>query len=612
METIKMQKNTSGEAPRIIYKTHGHRRDLKRLLEDVLHDVNSSAASLLLGSAGVEQHRGALLKVEEHLAEPFNLVVLGDFKRGKSTLINAILGQELVSSDVTPETLHITELYHSAKRQLVACLKGGAEVELHAEDLRSSTLGPHLERLPQPTTHLRLGVPVAWLEDLRITDTPGSGDIMRRFDDQVRAYLPAADTVLYVTSAHAPLSATERHFLQRSLKPLELSKICFLINMADQLRSVEDMGRVREHVKAQLTQDFPHSPVFIVSALDEFARQIDGPRPETDLRQALELEFTHFREHLQEAILLNRDTFQLQNGLRGATRALERIQAHLHDLQQGVTSQEEALRRANARQQERQEISQNQLHKIKHELHKRNEELTQRSLDWLHEFFIRIEKELLPQILRYDYQKLQHHLPFFLSQSLQEAWDACLFEHQQDLYQELVQFTPQTARLHSLFDDPSHDQLTLRTFVHPPEVVGTELISFAGFLAGFAGMLILPGLLLQMVAGIVDKEWGDERRAEKYRSKLKESLTAMEAQVQKAMRDTGGSINKAAAEHLEQRWGHDQQQLQDTLQQVLELRQQDKEQLQKTLHELEIFQSLMQRHQERLSQHIHKLQEMFS
>ena len=64
----------------------------------------------ILGDEFTEHLRDWDAAITKRRTEPFSLVVLGDFKRGKSTIINAILGKSIAPVNVAPETLYLINI----------------------------------------------------------------------------------------------------------------------------------------------------------------------------------------------------------------------------------------------------------------------------------------------------------------------------------------------------------------------------------------------------------------------------------------------------------------------------------------------------------------------
>ncbi len=111
-------------------------------------------------------------------------MIAGEFNSGKSSFINALLGERVLPEGVTPTTDRINVLRH------------GPEI---TEQLREAYL---LER-----TH-----PAEVLREINIVDTPGTNAIIRRHEELTRDFVPRSDLVLFVTSADRPFTESERDF----------------------------------------------------------------------------------------------------------------------------------------------------------------------------------------------------------------------------------------------------------------------------------------------------------------------------------------------------------------------------------------------------------------
>ncbi|HNH47524.1 MAG TPA: dynamin family protein, partial [Myxococcota bacterium] len=170
----------------------------KRLLGallDLQAQVERGAWREAAGEGWLKQLRDGIAAVKTRLSRPFCLLVVGDFKRGKSTLVNALLRQELVTTDVAPETVVITELNHGPELKMELHLADGGRVRLRQEDLPSASLTRIMEQLPGPVDILKIEAPIPFLEGLAIVDSPGTGDLLWRFDRRVQDYLPRADAI---------------------------------------------------------------------------------------------------------------------------------------------------------------------------------------------------------------------------------------------------------------------------------------------------------------------------------------------------------------------------------------------------------------------------------
>ena len=173
----------------------------------------------------------------EQLAGLFLLVIAGEFNSGKSSFINALLGERVLPEGVTPTTDRINLLHH------------GPAVTEHA-----------VEAFLLERTH-----PAELLRELSVVDTPGTNAIIRRHEELTRDFIPRADLVLFVTSADRPFSESEREFLERIREWGK--KIVFIVNKIDILASDDERNEVLTYVRDNATALLGETPqVFPVSA----------------------------------------------------------------------------------------------------------------------------------------------------------------------------------------------------------------------------------------------------------------------------------------------------------------------------------------------------------
>ncbi|MDQ3207552.1 MAG: dynamin family protein [Gemmatimonadota bacterium] len=191
-------------------------------------------------------------EAREQLSGLFLLVIAGEFNSGKSSFINALLGERVLPEGVTPTTDRINVLRH------------GPEV---SEQLREAYL---LER-----TH-----PAEVLRELNIVDTPGTNAIIRRHEELTRDFVPRSDLVLFVTSADRPFTESERGFLEQIREWGK--KIVFIVNKIDILTRPEERDEVIRYVRDNATGLLGETPeIFAVSARQAQEARAEGAQADT-------------------------------------------------------------------------------------------------------------------------------------------------------------------------------------------------------------------------------------------------------------------------------------------------------------------------------------------
>lgn len=186
-----------------------------------------------------QETRKALMETRTRLAEgAFNLVVLGQFKRGKSTLINALLGEKILPTAIVPLTSVVTILRYGPQLRVEVQYLDERKQEVQLPDLPGYITERENPRNKKGVKEVTVFYPSAYLKGgVRIIDTPGAGSVYSHNTDVAYAYLPHVDAAIFVTSADPPLSNSEHQFLTdiRSF----VDKLFFILNKIDQVSEAE-------------------------------------------------------------------------------------------------------------------------------------------------------------------------------------------------------------------------------------------------------------------------------------------------------------------------------------------------------------------------------------
>ncbi|MFA5056035.1 MAG: dynamin family protein [Dehalococcoidia bacterium] len=234
-------------------------------------------AQALLDGLGDEfaSERNHLSSLEERLSTArFHLAVLGQFKRGKSTLLNALLGEELLPSAVVPLTSVPTFLFWGATHIVrVVFLDGNVHdfVPESAAEARE-LLSRYVTEDCNSKNHLCVAhVEVACSSPLLqkgvvLIDTPGIGSTFQHNTEATVNFLPQCDAALFLVSADPPITQVEIEFLKTVRD--KVVKTFFLMNKVDYLSEKERQVAV-EFLKKVLQDQAgldSSEPIFSISA----------------------------------------------------------------------------------------------------------------------------------------------------------------------------------------------------------------------------------------------------------------------------------------------------------------------------------------------------------
>ena len=219
-----------------LIELHG---DLALLREREIQLISNIALSLkdLRDDADVDYQR--LMEVAQDLREMFFMVVvIGEFNSGKSTFVNALLGEELLPMGITPTTEYIELIRYN-------------ETANRKPEVKHSTI--------REWAHPNTGA-----EGVAIVDTPGTGSVFTKHEAIAKDFLHRSDLVIFVISAKRAFADTERLYLQ--LAKDYGKKIILVMNQIDLLEPSE-LSQVRRFIEGQVKETLNISPLlFPVSA----------------------------------------------------------------------------------------------------------------------------------------------------------------------------------------------------------------------------------------------------------------------------------------------------------------------------------------------------------
>jgi GTPase SAR1 family protein len=239
-------------------------------------------ALLALGRENSERQCGELIvKLAE---DRFILAVLGQFKRGKSSLMNAIIGLELLPTGMLPITSAITVLKYGPVERLVVNRKDS----VFPEELPVSSLAEFVTEKGNPGNLKKVmtacvELPVPFLRrGLEFVDTPGVGSSITANTATTYGFLPECDAVLYVISVDTPMTSIELEFLKEIRE--YVNRIFFVVNKIDLVAENEReaiLNFVDETIRTQ--SGYETIKVFPVSARLGLAARTSGDEIQYEL-----------------------------------------------------------------------------------------------------------------------------------------------------------------------------------------------------------------------------------------------------------------------------------------------------------------------------------------
>lgn len=200
-------------------------------------------------------------------AGAFSVAVVGEFKRGKTTFINALLGRPVLPADAVPCSATVSRLVYGRTPRAEIHFRDGEvrAVELAELDHYITQVTEEAAAMAATVRQAVVAYPTLFCQNnVAIIDTPGLSDT-EAFTRLTLDVVPHSDAAVFVVSALAPFSETEGEFLSRLLETLDLDRLLFVVNRIDQIDDADAdrvVARIRNRiadivVRAGLTGETP-------------------------------------------------------------------------------------------------------------------------------------------------------------------------------------------------------------------------------------------------------------------------------------------------------------------------------------------------------------------
>ena len=192
-----------------------HYLQLRGEVEAVLGDLLKFAAELRRPGPELDGLHGLLTNIRE----PLLFVVVGEVKAGKSSLINALFGQEIAKADVLPATDRVCIFRYGRKEK----------------------------QIEQSPKLIEIHLPLEFLRDFNIVDTPGTNTMVAEHQTITEDFVPRADLILFVFSVVSPWTQSAWEFLKFVQKKW-LKNVVFVLQQTD-LRDTKEVDVIKRHLQ---------------------------------------------------------------------------------------------------------------------------------------------------------------------------------------------------------------------------------------------------------------------------------------------------------------------------------------------------------------------------
>ncbi|HEX4638398.1 MAG TPA: dynamin family protein [Chthoniobacterales bacterium] len=234
------------------------------------------------------------------ITDPLLFVVVGEVKSGKSSLLNALFGNEFAKVDVLPAT------------DRVYIFRYGPEDKTHEVSTKLT------ERF----------LPIPFLRDFNVVDTPGTNTMVKEHQMVAEDFMPRADIVLFVFSVANPWTQSNWDFLD-FLQKTWLKNVIFVLQQID-LREPTEIDVIHRHLQDTAMRRLGFvPPIFAVSARKALLSRTSGLDKETLWEESA---FEHLEDQINFIVTeSSARMLKLRSTYQAARAALEDVQREVED-----------------------------------------------------------------------------------------------------------------------------------------------------------------------------------------------------------------------------------------------------------------------------------------
>ncbi|MBE6654130.1 MAG: hypothetical protein E7608_01580 [Ruminococcaceae bacterium] len=224
--------------------------------QNMLTSVSSSMTELdgICRKLALEKQADELEKINDRLKNHvFSVGIMGEFRRGKSTVINALLGQKIVPADIVPCSATLNYVRWDSEKNAEIHFKNGDVKTVPVDELSDyvTKITEESSKMAATVDHAVVHYPCSFCQNgVQIVDTPGLNDDerMTAISEQV---IPTLDAIIMVIVPDSPFSQSEADFVRNKVMASDLGRIIFVVNKIDNVDE-DDRERLLDSIKAKI------------------------------------------------------------------------------------------------------------------------------------------------------------------------------------------------------------------------------------------------------------------------------------------------------------------------------------------------------------------------
>jgi len=286
---------------------------LKEILSKIIESRN------LPNSDNLPPLPQGMVLIKDNLGKTdFTLVVSGEVNRGKSTFINAIIGQEILPTFDKVTTSQVFKVINSEKESYYLVFDNGDREKIERGQLQFYGTQIDEKIMAESKTsrrimYIEVNIHIENLpEGVKIVDTPGIGSTFKEHTEIAKGFMQQADAIIYLCSAKHPIVRVDVDFINNVILPLPTKpNVLFVMAKADQANSEVDLRELINRTEQQLSDNFcnNYSISKKVVPVNSLALMDSNKTDNKEIRSALKLVSYFYEVNLEINNLINRQRF---------------------------------------------------------------------------------------------------------------------------------------------------------------------------------------------------------------------------------------------------------------------------------------------------------------
>lgn len=273
-------------------------------LQEIINKLQT-AKSELQQQGLFSQYAEGLDAIITHTSEPLMLMVMGSFSTGKSSFINALVGEEIAAVEAKPTTAVVTKLCYGTQDKLLLHFRDGSVKPATPKEFNRMTAvndEAQLNAIHEKLDYVERQMPIDILKQISIIDSPGLNDVAEKHSEATERFVNKADTVLWMFST-VQLGTREEMAAMDKLTP-RLKPIA-VVNKMDLIDEEEDDPQEILTNAKKMLQDRVQAVVGISAKYE-----LEGKKENNALKRELG-NFAELEKAVADLVLPHREKFKL-------------------------------------------------------------------------------------------------------------------------------------------------------------------------------------------------------------------------------------------------------------------------------------------------------------